>query len=147
MPNFSKILKAPAGQAKPPKPLVPGDYPGIIKSFETKEAPAGKDYSELVRFNLGVLDWPEGTDESDTLDNDGKPIDLSKRQLRRDFYDNAMYRLDEFLASLQIDMDGKTYEEALPLTIGKQVTMEVQQYMNQNNNTFGNQVGKLISAE
>lgn len=147
MVDFSKLLKAPAGEAKEPKVLVPGDYPGVIKSWEIKEAPQGKDYSSLIRFNIGLTGWAEGLDDEDMLDGDGKPLDLSKRQLRRDFYDNALFRLDEFLKSLGLELSGMTYEEALPLCVGKAVLVEVQQYMNQTTNKFGNQVGRLVSAE
>src|SRR5271167_3336058 len=147
MPDFSKLLKKPAGEAKEPKVLVPGDYAGIIKGWEMKEAPQGKDYSALIRFSIGLLGWPESVDSVDTLDNDGTAIDLSKRQLRRDFYDNALFRLDEFIRSTGIDPAGSSYEEVLPQLIGKTVLVEVQQYMNHTTNKFGNQIGKLVGQE
>lgn len=148
MPDFSKLLKRPAGEAKEPKALPPGDYTGIIKNWEMKEAPQGKDYESLVRFSIGLVAWPDSMDESDKLDESGEAaMDLGKRQLRRDFYDNALYRLDELIRSCGVDPAGQTYEETLPQLIGRTVLVEVQQYMNQQTNKIGNQVGKLVGLD
>lgn len=151
MPDFSALMKRPAGQAKPPKVLAAGNYSGVIKGFEILPAPAGKDYSTIIRFPVGLLDWPEtATDEDKTQDSgDGvqKPIDLSKRQLRRDFYDSSLHRLDEFIRSCNIEPAGRSYEEVLPELTGCQVTAEVQQYLNQRTNELGNQIGNLTGAK
>ena len=143
MVDFSAMLKKPAGLAKKPPALAPGDYPGIIKSFETGDA--NKNKTPYVRFHLGLMGWPESV-ASDEQQQDGVPIDLAKRPLRRDFFmtDDALWRLDEFIKSCGVAASGKSYEEVLPMLVGQQVTVEVQQYMNQSTSDIGNQVGKLI---
>ena len=139
MPDFSSLLKKPAGEAKKPDALNAGDYPGIIKSFEMGDA--NKNKTPYVRFNVGLTSWP---DEPQT-DAAGTPIDLSKRQLRRDFFftEEALWRLDAFLAEIGISAKGRSYEEALPETVGANILVEVQQYMNQQTNEIGNQIGGL----
>lgn len=151
MPDFSSLLKRPAGQAPKPKPLAYGNYAGIIKGHSLEAAPEGKEYTQIVRFQLGLLDWPEGMAEEDRVQDNGdgttRPIALDKRQLRRDFYDNGLHRLDDFIKSCGIDMTGKTYEEVLPELTGTHVTIEVQQYLNQRTGDLGNQVGNLTGGK
>lgn len=151
MPDFSKLLNSTAGQASRPKTLPAGDFPGIIKGHELKEAPPGKDYSMFVRFHVGLSAWPEGTDEADTQEDKGQgrmgPIDLSKRQLRKDFYDNSLYRLDDFIRSCGVDPAGRSYAEVLPELHGATVIVAVSQYLNQQTNEYGNQIDKLVGVK
>lgn len=151
MPDFSKLANAKAGEAKKPKALAEGNYSGIIKSWSFEPAPAGKDYESIVRFNLGLLNWPSSITDADKfqeqVDGSLKPIDLSRRQLRRDFYDNVLYRLDDFIKSCGIDMNNRTYSEVLPELIGKRVTVQVKQYLNQSTSEIGNNVGDLVGEQ
>jgi hypothetical protein len=149
--DFKHLLKRPAGQAKRPAALPIGDYPAIVKNWESGDN--NKNKTPYVRFHLGLLDWPEGVDERDKQQEqpDGTlaAIDLSKRQQRRDFFltDDALFRLDEFIASCGIDASGREYAEVLPEVVGKQVLVEVQQYVNQNDSSIGNQIGKVVGTE
>ena len=152
MPDFSKLYKAPAGVAKRPQalPVSTGEpYPGIVKSFELVEAPAGRNYSTIVRFHLGLTGWPDGVEESERLEDgpDGqpRPIDLSKRQQRRDFYDHMLYQLDDFVRSCGINPEGRTYEEVLPELVGAEVQVEIGQYLDRNNE-IRNQVNNIAGT-
>lgn len=143
MPDFSQLLRKPAGEAKKPQALPAGDYPGRIKGHEYGDS--NKNKTPYVRFNLMLTGWADTVDDSERTDAEGKTLDISKRSLRRDFFltDDALWRLDEFLASLGIDLTGRSYEESIPEADGQEVLVEVQQYMNQQNNEIGNQVGAL----
>lgn len=144
MVDFTALLSKPAGEAKKPKALDAANYPGIIKSFEIGDA--NKNKTPYVRFHLAATGWP-GEPQTD---EEGKPIDLAKRQMRRDFFltDDALWRLDELLKdTLEIEIGGRPYAEVLPETVGRNVQMEVQQYMNQQTNDIGNQIGALMKAE
>ena len=147
MVDFSKLLKRPAGEAKRPPALPAGDYSGIIKGYELKEAPQGKDYDVIVRFNVGLREWPDTVDVSDR-----EGIALDKKQLRRDFYLNtsevdSAWRLDEFIRSCGIEPSGRSYEEVLPDVTGSDVLVEVQQYMSERTGEIGNQIGKLLGVQ
>jgi len=141
MVDFSSLLKKPAGEAKRPPALPADNYHGVIKSYELGDQ--NKNKTPYVRFHLGLLGWGPNVQEEDKAD-----IDLPKRQLRRDFFitDDALWRLDKLISDCGVDMSGKTYEEVLPNMIGAQVTIEVQQYLNQQNNEIGNQVGAIGAA-
>ena len=150
-PNFSHLLKRPAGKAKKPEALPAGLYPGIIKSFEYGDQ--NKNKTPYVRFHLGLTGWPDDVSESDKSQPNGdgqlEPIDLSKRQPRRDFFltDDAFWRLDEMLRSIGVEPAGRSYEECIPDAIGQNVIVEMQQYLNEKNNETGNQVGRLFPSE
>lgn len=143
MPDFSQLLKKPAGEHKKPPALPAGQYTGIIKSYEIGDQ--NKNHTPYVRFQVGLTGWPDSVDESERS-TDGTAIDLSKKQLRKDFFftDDALWRLDDFIKSCGVDASGRAYEEVLPEIIGLPVVVEVQQYMNQTNSEIGNQVGMLV---
>ena len=143
MPNFAELLNKPAGEAKKPPVLDAGDYPGVIKSYEMGESSQKK--TPYVRFMVGLTGWPEGA-EPQTRE-DGTPIDLSTKTLRRDFFitDDALWRFDEFLRAIGIDPTGRTYADLLPETVGAGVLAEVRQGMNQNSNDLFNEIAGLKS--
>lgn len=144
MPDFRELLKKPAGEAKKPEALPVAHYPGKIKNYELGDQ--NKNRTPYVRVNLAITGW---TDEVEIEDEMKASTDLSKRSLRRDFFltDDALWRLDEFLAGMGVDIAGRSYEEALPEIVGADVLIEVQQYLNQSTNEIGNQVGALRPLE
>lgn len=152
MPDFSQLLRKPAGEAKRPPPLPPGDYYGIVKGYEVGDNNRNK--TPYVRFQVGLQDWPDSSaDEWTHAEADGAvqnvtkgDVDLSKRQMRKDFFltDDALWRLDEFIRTCGVNHQGRSYEEVLPELVGQPVTVEVQQYLNQQSNETGNQIGKLV---
>lgn len=152
MPDFSQLLRKPAGESRRPPTLPADDYPGIIKSYELGDNNINK--TPYVRFAVGLTDWgknvPDEWQQSDAQGNiiqvSKADIDLSKRQLRRDFFltDDAYWRLDEFIRSSGVNFEGRDYEEVIPELVGTPVLVEVQQYLNQRNNETGNQIGRLI---
>jgi hypothetical protein len=139
MPDFSQLLRKPAGVAKKPPALPAGDYSGIIKSWEVGDN--NKNKTPYVRFNLVLTAPPDDVElEPGT--------DLSKKPLRRDYYltDDALWRLDDFIRSCGIEPNEEVYEEVMPQMVGLPVTVEVQQYINQSTSEIGNQVGKLTGG-
>lgn len=141
MPDFSKLMNRPAGEAKKPPVLPVGDYAGVLGQWEVGDN--NKNRTEYVRFPVRLTGWPD-----DVTGEDREGIDLSKRQLRRDYYtsDDAMYRLDEFIRSCGIDPSGRSYAEVLPELVGKPVIVEVRHYINQQTQELGNQINGMRGA-
>lgn len=137
MPDFSKLLRKPAGEAKKPEALPVGDYPGVIKSHEYGDN--NKNKTPYVRLFVAFTGWPDGAEEI-------PEVDLSKRQMRRDYYltEDALWRLDDLIRSCGIDAVGRSYEEVIPELLGQAVLVEVQQYTVQNSDEKGNQIGKIV---
>jgi hypothetical protein len=150
MVNFAHLLSQPAGKSKRPTALPVGDYPGIIKSYEIGDN--NKNKTPYVQFAIGLIGWPDGIEEQDIMQEveEGKfePIDLSKRQLRKQFFltETSRWRLDEFLKTCALEMEDVSYQEIFPQLVGQHVLVEVQQYINQkaDDGSTGNQVGKLV---
>lgn len=150
MPDFSGLLKRPAGESKKPKLLVFGDYQGIIKGHSVEAAPAGKDYSAIIRIQVGLTDWPDSATEEDRQDDSTgtmKPIDLSKRQMRKDFYDTSLFRLDDLIRSCGIEPNGRAYEEVLPELTGAPLVVTMGTYHNDRTNEFGNQINGIAGQK
>lgn len=146
MADFTSLLKKPAGLAKKPMELPVGDYTGMIKSFEFGDNNQNK--TPYVRFGIVLTQWPDSVTDEEKL-QDGKPIDLSKRTQRRDFYltDESLWRLDEFLRSVNVEPNNRGYDEVIPEVVGAPVLVEVQQFMNKKTNEMGNQIGKVAGVQ
>ena len=140
MPDFSQLLRKPMSEAKRPPALPVGDYQGVVKSYELGDN--NKNKTPYVRFQIGLTGWPDSVGEEDRV-SDGAPIDLSKKQLRRDFFltPDADFRLADFLKSCGIA--DQPFETGVPAAVGCPIVVEVQQYMNQTNSEIGNQIGAM----
>lgn len=136
MPDFSQLLRKPIAEAKRPPCLPIGDYPAKISRYELGESRQNK--TPYVRLHVALTGAPDGMDPSDL---DG--IDLSKRQMRRDFYltEDAYFRLAELIKSCNIEAED--FETAVPHLVGCDVLAEVQQYINQQTSEIGNEIRGL----
>lgn len=152
-PDFSSLMKKPAGQGKKMEPLPADTYPGIIASYEFGDQ--NKNKTPYLRIH-GRYTGPGnvgGTPEALA----SLEIDVTKRKFRRDIYLRgsdpndkegeaaALFRLDELLRSLGIEPNGGTYEELIPQIVAKNVMVETTQYLGQNND-IGNQVNNIVGA-
>jgi hypothetical protein len=148
MPDFTAWLSRPAGKAVRPPPLPVEMYAGKVQSYEYGDNNTNK--TPYVRYQLSLTEWPEDVPEEKRVfkDREGNevPINLQRVRLRRDFYltDDALWRLDEFLRSCDIEPEGHDYGEVCPQAVGCNVTIEVQQYLNRTTNELGNQVGQVF---
>jgi hypothetical protein len=153
--DFSAMLKKQSGKAKRPKALPRATYPGKIKAWEVGDKNTNN--TPYVRFHVVPTSWPDSVDEADRMQEGAEegslvPINLSKRQLRRDIFtagtdgSDMMWRLDEFLKSLGLEM-GPSYEELLPQVIGKDVLIDVTQYVNQRSGELENQVDRIVGIQ
>lgn len=136
MPDFSELLRKPAGEAKRPQALPVGDYQGVIRSHEVGDSNRNK--TPYVRLGITLTQWPDGMEPVEG-------VDLNKRQLRKDFYltDEALWRFDELIKSCGIDAVGKRYEDVVPLLVGQPVKVEVRHYRSQDD-TVGNTIEALV---
>ena len=133
MPDFSSLLNRKAGSGVRPSNLPVGSYRGIIKKHELVEVNSKNAKVPAARIHVGLVEWPESVSDADRNDAHGRPIDLSKRQLSRDYTLDAenAYRLDDLYRSCGIAGEGRTDAECLPELHGKEVLVEVGEYTNQ----------------
>jgi len=130
MANFSDLLSKPLDEVIRPPALPAGTYFGSVKNYELGESSEKK--TPYVRFNFATSHAGPEIEPSDL-----EGVDLSKKQLRSDFYltPDAEWRLKEFLESLGFDTKGRTFASLLPDTINSPVMMDVTQRLNQRNPT------------
>lgn len=136
-----------------PPPTIPADvYPGVIKSYEITTS---TNNNPILRLPVGLLDWPDSVDAGQRVqhgpEGEAIPIDLSRKQLRKDFFltPAAYFRLENFLVAMgfeiQVDSAGnKDYETPVSQLIGKKVGVEVQRILARNTSEFINVVGELV---
>jgi hypothetical protein len=124
-PDFRSLLQKPADEIKRPPVLPAGTYHGIVSKYEFLESKEKK--TPFVRFSLGLRSAGEDVDAEEI-----KEVDLSTRQLRRDYFitEDALYRLKEFLESLGIAMSGRPLAECIPDALNQSVIIEVVQQLN-----------------
>lgn len=136
MPDFTELLRKPAGEAKRPQALDVGDYQGVIRSHEVGDS--NRNHTPYVRLGVTLTAWPEGATPMEG-------VDLNKRQLRKDFFltDESLWRLDEFIKSCGVNAIGKRYEDVLPALVGQPVKVEVRHYRSQDD-TVGNTIEALV---
>jgi hypothetical protein len=138
MPDFSQLLRRPAGRGVRPAVLPIEVYPGIIRRFEYGDQNRNK--TPYVRYFVALTGWPESVPPHERMhkDADGNmvEIDLSRRQFTADFYltDEAIAMLDNFLRSCGLELEGMTYEAVVPQAVGAQVLCRIGQYINEQSN-------------
>jgi hypothetical protein len=130
--NFKSMLDKPTTEAKRPPVLPAGTYYGTLVKWEPGESAQKK--TPYIRFHAQLTGAGEDIDAEQMAE-----IDLSKKQMRMDFYmtPDAEFRIQEFMKSIGIVGvgEGRPYGEMLPECIGKDVIVNVTQQMNQQDPT------------
>lgn len=139
MPDFSALLRKPAGEAKRPKALPVGDYQGVIKSHEVGDN--NKNKTPYVRLGIALTEWPENFTAEDIPEG----VELGKRTLRKDFFltEDSLWRLDECIRSCGVESNGRPYEEVLPELVGQPIKVEIKHYRNAQDE-IGNTVEAIV---
>lgn len=127
--DFKQLLNKKVDDSKRPPLLPAGDYEGQIVSWKADE----RDYKQgegpvpVVVFLCQITAPGEGVDAEDLKDAEGKPFDPAGRRFSVDFSlkPDEDYRLKEFIQSLGIDTEEKSFGETLPDTTRAPIFMTV----------------------
>ncbi len=142
--DFSALLNKPLDDIKRPPALPAGTYYGRVNKFEFDKSSEKK--TPFLRLHLTITSAGD-----DVSPDDLKEIDLSKKQLRKDFYitPDAEYRIKEFLESCSIPTAGRSLGEAIPDCMNASVMIEVLLRPNRNDPEAppNNEVGNLKGHE
>lgn len=140
--DFSKLLAKKADDAKPPVALPSGTYHGFIKGHTFDKS--REKQTPYVKFDLALTSAGDDVDPDDLTE-----IELSKKALSVSFYltESSDYRLTEFLKSLGIKTEGRSFGELIPETINASVLIPVSQRIDKNDPTrLFNDVGDVKGA-
>ncbi len=141
--NFRDLLSFNTDEVERPKPLPAGHYLGVIRSHEF--AMSKNKGTPFVRF-LIVPESP--TDDVIDHNNDLASIDLSRRELRRDYYitPQSRYRLADMLDAVLGKTTGRTADERIPETTGARVIFGVTQRTSEDGQDTYNDVTSIVAA-
>lgn len=152
MTDLSSLLRPTAVSTLPP-PVIPADiYPGLIKTYELANSQNG---NPMLRLQVAIMDWPPSVAKKDRVqtgpNGEEIPVDLSKKQMRKDFFLTAAayYRLEQFLEGMGFDIavdeaGNKDYETPVSQLIGAPVMVEVQRILSNRTQEFINVCGDLL---
>jgi hypothetical protein len=140
--TFRELLSKPTDAVERPRALAAGHYVGEIKNFEF--GTSRQKQTPYVRFMLTPI---EAT--TDVADNANGDIDLSKKELRKDFYitPTALYRLSDMLDATLGKQQGRSFDERIPETRGARVMFAVSTRESDDGNETYNDVGLILAAE
>lgn len=118
--RFSELLSKNTDNVERPKPYPAGHYYGKLGKFTLGDQNQNK--TPYVRFPVTAVSPGEDIDPADL-----EGINLGKKQFRSDFFltEDAEYRLKEFLKSLGLNVQGRSFGEILPETPGADVYFEL----------------------
>ncbi len=124
-PDFSQLLKTNLDTIKKPPTLPAGTFHGRISKYEFGESQEKK--TPYLRLHLQLLSPGADIASEDMSDSDGRPIDLAKRQMRKDYFltEDAMYRLKEFIESCGISTAGRSLDVTIPELLNAPVLVGV----------------------
>ena len=150
MTDMSSLLDRRAGESRRPVVLPQDNYPALVKSYEFLQ-PEGQRKAR-IRVNLLLTEWGASvpskwqgvTANGKMIDVDRDEIDLSKISMRKDFDEDQLYRLEDLMESMGIGL-GSSFRELLNDLIGREVLVEVRQFVNPNNNEIMNVVGSVTA--
>lgn len=142
MVDFSSMLqKSPEELPRPPA-LPIGNYGGQISKYEFDDK--NKNKTPYCRVHVKLHSWPEeiGADER------GRPLG----SLSRDYYlkdkdggDSIQWMLAELVRSC--GLKGRSLEELIPELPGKEVIVQVKQYVSEKTSEIGNDIGKMTGVD
>jgi len=139
--TFRSLLAQATDAVERPRSIADGHYIGVIKS--TEFGVSRQKQTPYLRVNI----TPE--EETDDVAEDANiGIDLTKRELRRDFYitPQALYRLSDMLDAVLGKQAGRSFDERIPELRGVRVLFGVTHRDNEQGTETFNDVTTIVAA-
>lgn len=124
MVDFASLLSQRVDDAKPPQPLPPGTYEGVIANYKFAESKEKK--TPMLAVTVKFLAPREDVDQEAFA---AAEIDLTKIERTYNFMlsDPMRWRLAEFIKSCGIPSVGRSFNETVPEINGQGVLIKVTQ--------------------
>ena len=130
--DLRSLLDVPVSNIKRPPSWPAGAYHGFIEKYEPGESREKK--TPYLRVFVKVTRADESIPADMLVDAEGKPFDLAKKSLRKDYYltDDAKFRLVEMIQAVGIETpEGKSLAACVPELVGKPVLIQLIQRASQ----------------
>ena len=124
--SFEQLLKTPLEDFKAPQALPPGTYLCIVDG-QPEFVEVGQKQTKAVNFMLKPISPGPDVDERQLKEIlDGEPLQDKKIRHRLFMTKDSMHRLGKFLNNdLGIAFNGRSAEELIPESMGKQVYAKI----------------------
>jgi hypothetical protein len=125
--DFGRLGKTKLGSIPPPPVPPAGAYHGVIRSWKWAESRWKNKETGQTEAQVHFLLKPTEFGE-DISEDDRAGISLSEKLFTAEQgiqSEAQVYFMQEFLRSLGITVDDKTFDEVLPETVGAQVTFDI----------------------
>lgn len=138
--NFNAILSKQVEEVERPKPLPVGTYLFNIVRHEFGESQQKK--TPYVRFICKPMM------AQDDVDKSMLPENWQSKEFRQDFYltDEAMFRLRDFLETIQVSVSGRTFAAAIPDTTNRQFLGTVTHTIGKDGKSVYAEIGNVAAA-
>ena len=143
--NLREYLSQPTDQTERPKALPAGQYVGTITNFSFDKVRNEAGTNVLYFFIRPERAFTEELQR----ELDAEKIDLSRRELRKEFYltENAKYRLADALDAVLGKEPGRTYNQRIPDMRNARVLVGVTPRLDREGNDTGfNSVTTMVAA-
>lgn len=130
MASFEDILNTPVNEHKPPKPLPPGEYLGLIDG-QPELTQRGKNQTHCVVFPIKLM---QALNQSPTFQQEltealeGKSLSDVRLSNTMWMTPDSAYRLGQFLND-HLGIEGVSTREAISMSQGKQLIVTVGHYV------------------
>lgn len=145
MVDFKALLEKRVAEAERPKPLPPGVYIAVITEHTPGESQKKK--TPYIRFSYRILAAHSEVDEAALAEMKN----WNERKLYQDFYltPDALWRLREHIEKVGVDFGSRTFAEALPDTLNKQIGIVVTQEASQKegDDAIYNRIGDFVKLD
>ncbi len=139
MANISDILNRKVEETEAPKPLPVGSYNCIVKGHP-EQGESSKKKTPFLKFTLQITSPREDVDE-DAIKEYGEVVGKTIDAI---YYttDDALFMLRDFLESLGLDIQGKSYSVCIDESPNCEVIAYVKQEPSQDGKRFFARLGK-----
>lgn len=144
--DFSQLLDIDSDSIKRPPVKPPGTYHAVIA--QTSFGKSAQKGTPFCKLHFSGVTPGDDVDQDMCKEEDGTPIDFSKWKPTFDFYLTAdsMYRIKEFMDSLNIPSSGRKIGERIPEMRNLPVLLTVSMKASESGDGFFNRVEDVKAA-
>ena len=125
--NFDELMSTKGSDVKRPRPLPVGHYIMLVKGHEFKKSKEKQ--TPYVSWNVEVQSATEDVDQQALAEWTQDFGSVTGRRIRLDHYitEGSLFRLNDFLRHVGLDMDNLMIKEAVPLAVGRMFKAQITQ--------------------
>lgn len=143
--DLRALLDVPVDSIKKPANWPAGPYHGFIEKYEPGTSREKK--TPYLRVFVRITRAGDSIPQDLLKDANGDPIDVSKRQFRKDYYltDDAKWRLVEMIQKVGVETEGKSLGSCIPELVTKPVLVQLGLRANEQGTEMFNELQDIVA--